>query len=184
MTMNDTWGYKKNDHNWKSTEVLVRNLVDVAAKGGNYLLNVGPTAEGLIPEPSVERLQQIGKWMDINGEAIYATEKLQHNYKQDENIRYTRQKEAPGHGSPPAVATAGHSAVYYGILLETPDNTVNFKYLKPKEGAEIHLLGHDTPLEWNFDEEQRLTINIPDEVTQNESLKYAWVFRVEGEEIL
>ena len=49
MTMNDTWGYKSYDHNWKSTETLLRNLIDIASKGGNYLLNVGPTAEGLIP---------------------------------------------------------------------------------------------------------------------------------------
>ena len=57
MTMNDTWGYKSYDHNWKSTETLIRNLVDIASKGGNYLLNVGPTSEGLIPAPSVERLK-------------------------------------------------------------------------------------------------------------------------------
>jgi alpha-L-fucosidase len=73
MTMNDTWGYKSYDHNWKSTETLIRNLVDIASKGGNYLLNVGPTSEGLIPEPSVVRLQAIGKWMRVNGAAIYAT---------------------------------------------------------------------------------------------------------------
>ena len=57
MTMNDTWGFKSYDHNWKSTETLLRNLIDIASKGGNYLLNVGPTSEGLIPEPSVERLK-------------------------------------------------------------------------------------------------------------------------------
>lgn len=73
MTMNDTWGYKSYDNNWKSTETLVRNLIDIASKGGNYLLNVGPTSEGLIPEPSVVRLKEIGKWMKINGEAIYGT---------------------------------------------------------------------------------------------------------------
>ena len=49
MTMNDTWGYSAHDQNWKSTETLVRNLIDIASKGGNYLLNVGPTAEGEIP---------------------------------------------------------------------------------------------------------------------------------------
>jgi alpha-L-fucosidase len=73
MTMNDTWGYKSYDHSWKSVESLVRNLVDIASKGGNYLLNVGPTSEGLIPAPSVERLKQIGSWMKVNGEAIHAT---------------------------------------------------------------------------------------------------------------
>lgn len=74
MTMNDNWGYNKNDHNWKSAETLIRNLIDIASKGGNFLLNVGPTAEGLFPQPSVDRLKAIGEWMKVNGEAIYATE--------------------------------------------------------------------------------------------------------------
>ncbi len=73
MTMNDTWGFKSDDHNWKSPETLIRNLIDIASKGGNYLLNVGPTSEGLIPEPSVDRLKEVGKWMQVNGQAIYAT---------------------------------------------------------------------------------------------------------------
>jgi alpha-L-fucosidase len=73
MTMNDTWGYKSYDDNWKSARDLIRNLIDIASKGGNYLLNVGPTAEGLIPQPSVERLAEVGRWMRANGEAIYGT---------------------------------------------------------------------------------------------------------------
>ena len=73
MTMNDTWGFKKNDHNWKSTETLIRNLIDTASKGGNFLLNVGPTAEGQIPAASVERLKGMGKWLKVNGESIYGT---------------------------------------------------------------------------------------------------------------
>ena len=73
MTMNNTWGFKRDDNNWKSTETLIRNLCDIASKGGNYLLNVGPTSEGLIPQPSLDRLTEIGKWMKVNGEAIYGT---------------------------------------------------------------------------------------------------------------
>ena len=62
MTMNDTWGYKSKDKNWKSKEKLIRNLIDIASKGGNFLLNVGPTAEGEIPAASVERLEAMGQW--------------------------------------------------------------------------------------------------------------------------
>ena len=74
MTMNDTWGFKKNDNNWKSVRQILRNLSDISSKGGNFLLNVGPTAEGRIPEASIERLEAVGRWMAVNSEAIYATE--------------------------------------------------------------------------------------------------------------
>ncbi|SHM72360.1 alpha-L-fucosidase [Chitinophaga sp. CF418] len=74
MTMNETWGYKSYANNWKSTETLVRNLVDIASKGGNYLLNVGPKADGTFPQESVDLLKQVGDWMKANGEAIYDTE--------------------------------------------------------------------------------------------------------------
>jgi len=73
MTMNDTWGYKSYDDNWKSTEDLLHKLADIASKGGNFLLNVGPTAEGLIPQPSIQRLAAIGEWMKVNSESIYGT---------------------------------------------------------------------------------------------------------------
>ena len=73
MTMNDTWGFKTNDLNWKSAETLVQNLIDIASKGGNYLLNVGPNSLGEIPEPSIERMKQIGTWLKTNGDAIYGT---------------------------------------------------------------------------------------------------------------
>jgi alpha-L-fucosidase len=73
MTMNDHWGYNKNDHNWKSAEDLIQKLVDIASKGGNFLLNVGPTAEGSFPQPSVERLKAMGEWMRTNGESIHGT---------------------------------------------------------------------------------------------------------------
>jgi alpha-L-fucosidase len=73
MTMNDTWGFKTADENWKSTETLVRNLIDVASKGGNYLLNIGPKANGVFPEASVKRLRGIGDWMAVNGESVYGT---------------------------------------------------------------------------------------------------------------
>ncbi len=73
MTINGTWGYKSYDTNFKTTEKLLQNLIDIASKGGNYLLNVGPTSEGVIPEPEVERLRAMGAWLKVNGAAIYGT---------------------------------------------------------------------------------------------------------------
>ncbi len=73
MTMNDTWGFKVNDTNWKTATTLIRQLADVVSKGGNMLLNVGPTSLGEIPAASIERLAVIGKWIKINQEAIYKT---------------------------------------------------------------------------------------------------------------
>jgi alpha-L-fucosidase len=73
MTMNDYWGYNKNDKNWKSAKEILQMLADIASKGGNYLLNVGPTSEGVFPNEAIERLAKIGEWMNKNGEAIYGT---------------------------------------------------------------------------------------------------------------
>ncbi len=73
MTMNRHWGFNKNDNDFKSTEDLVRKLIDIASKGGNFLLNIGPKADGTFPQESIDRLAEIGRWMKANGEAVYGT---------------------------------------------------------------------------------------------------------------
>jgi alpha-L-fucosidase len=73
MTMNTTWGYSEHDHAWKSNETLIRNLIDIASKGGNYLLNIGPKGHGSGPAESVAGMRAIGAWMRTNGESIYGT---------------------------------------------------------------------------------------------------------------
>ena len=72
-SMNTSYGYSANDHNWVSAAEIVSRLVEIVSKGGNYLLNVGPTPEGLIPQPCIDRLAKVGEWMEVNGEAIYGT---------------------------------------------------------------------------------------------------------------
>ncbi len=74
MTMNNHWGYNKFDKNFKSTKDLLRKLADIASKSGNFLLNVGPKADGTFPQESIDRLREIGQWMKVNGEAIYGTQ--------------------------------------------------------------------------------------------------------------
>lgn len=71
MTMNESWGYKSFDHDWKPPAEIIRMLVEIVSKGGNFLFNIGPDGMGNIPAPSVSRLLTIGEWMDMNGEAVY-----------------------------------------------------------------------------------------------------------------
>ena len=73
-TLNKTYGYNKFATDYKSPSAVIQLLVDIASKGGNYLLNVGPTAEGVIPEQAVRILEAVGRWLEKNGESIYATE--------------------------------------------------------------------------------------------------------------
>jgi len=70
-TLNHTWGYRTDDHDWKSPQTVIFKLIDIVSKGGNYLLNVGPTAEGVIPPPSQDILRTVGRWLRVNGEAVY-----------------------------------------------------------------------------------------------------------------
>jgi alpha-L-fucosidase len=70
-TLNHTWGYRKDDHDWKSPGDVTFKLIDIVSKGGNYLLNVGPMADGVIPQPSQDVLRTVGRWLKRNGEAVY-----------------------------------------------------------------------------------------------------------------
>ena len=73
QTLNETWGYSDFDHEWKRPEEVIRRLVEIVSRGGNYLLNIGPDGEGVVPEPSVRILQAVGRWVSTNGESIYGT---------------------------------------------------------------------------------------------------------------
>jgi alpha-L-fucosidase len=164
MTMNDTWGFKSTDDNWKSAETLIHNLVDIAAKGGNYLLNVGPTAEGLIPQASVERLAEMGDWMEVNGEAIYGS-RLWAHYEDGDMVRYTQVGDD-----------------IYAISLGWPGSELKLNHVVPEEGSEIRLLGYDQPLTWSYDAANGLTITLP-AALQDETArpgKYAYSFKIRG----
>jgi alpha-L-fucosidase len=165
MTMNNTWGFKTSDTNWKSSETLVKNLVDIVSKGGNFLLNVGPTSEGLIPEASVERLKEMGEWTKVNGEAIYGVKQLR-NYKEGENLRYTLSSDGK---------------TINAFLMGWPGNKLNIKQIKPAEGSKITMIGLDSDLSWKYDETKGLTIELPDQASL--PCKYVWVLKIAGTEI-
>jgi alpha-L-fucosidase len=164
MTMNDHWGYNKNDKNFKSTESLIWNLVDCSAKGGNYLLNVGPTAEGLIPGESVERMKEIGEWMKVNSVAIYKSKAWTH-FEDNENIRYT----------------TDNKGIVYVFVKGWPGNKIVLKKIKPAKGSKVKLLGTKDLLNWTVSE-NGITINLPEEYNKEENrpCKYVYVFQMKG----
>jgi alpha-L-fucosidase len=166
MTMNDTWGFKTSDTNWKSTETLVKNLVDIVSKGGNFLLNIGPTSEGLIPAPSVQRLKEMGEWLKINGEAIYGVKQLK-NYKEGEDIRYT--------------ASANGKYIYASLFLPQ-EKQVIIKQVKPAEGSKVRMLGLEKDLEWKYNEKTGLSIQLPPSPATF-PFNYVWVLKIEGSEL-
>ena len=136
ITMGDQWS-QPNDR-YKSTRSLIHLLVDVVAKGGNLLLNVGPQPDGLLPAPALERLREMGEWLRVNGEAIYGTRPLA-PYKEG-RVAFTRRGDAA-----------------YAITLaedeeERPPQRVAFTGLRPAPGSAVYLLGVETPLAWRCDE--------------------------------
>lgn len=160
MTINNNWGFVKADHNWKSAQTLIDNLVDITAKGGNYLLNVGPDALGVIPEPSVERLAEMGKWLSVNKEAIYAVKGIQ-EYKDGEHIRFTQSKDGK---------------FTYVIFNQQPENQqLKFAVVRPKAGSGVYLLGNKKRLNWQV-EGRDVVVKLPAKLEG----KYAWVLKVEN----
>jgi alpha-L-fucosidase len=147
MTMNGTWGYKSYDNNWKSVKTLVRNLIDIASKGGNYLLNVGPRADGTFPPQSVAILRGIGKWMKLNSEAIYATQK------------------SPLPALPWGRCTTkdenGHTILYLSVFDWPANGKISVPGLNNKRVVSCVLLAHDKKLKTQMTGEG-LAIQVPE----------------------
>lgn len=164
MTMNDHWGFNKNDKNFKPAGALIWNLVDCAAKGGNYLLNVGPTAEGLIPGESVERMKEIGDWMKVNSLAIYKSKAWSH-FEDSENIRYT-------------IDNKGNVNAF---VKGWPGEKLVLKKIKPAKGSKIKFLGTNELLSWTSTE-NGIEITLPAKYSDpgNRPCNYVYVFSMKG----
>jgi len=144
MTLNDTWGFKRDDNNWKSPETLLFNLVDIASKGGNYLLNVGPTSEGLIPQPSLDRLATVGRWMKVNGEAIYGASPSCFGVEYGQAVK---QKDGYGHeretsGSRDWRCTTKSGKIYLTIFKWPTDGKFQVPTVSGKVTKAYLLAGH------------------------------------------
>jgi len=159
LTMTQSWGHNF-DPEYKSAQRLIHTLIDVVSKGGNFLLNVAPTPEGTFDDTAYERLKEIGRWMKVNGEGIYSTRQYT-SFGEGNTLRFTRSKD---------------STRVFMFALEWPGEVLQVRSVRPLEGSEITLLGHDDPLEWSQDE-GGLHIELPPEL--REVSRHAWTFRVQ-----
>jgi alpha-L-fucosidase len=126
MTINNTWAFNKNDRDFKSAQHLIRTLVEVASKGGNFLLNVGPGPDGAIQSEFVDRLQAIGSWLAVNGEAIYGT-----TYGPLQSLSFGR-------------TTAKGDNIYLAIFDWSPQEKIRIPGLSRK-ATSVKLLAGDRP---------------------------------------
>jgi alpha-L-fucosidase len=140
MTINNTWAYNQNDHEFKSSQTLIRSLVEVASRGGNFLLNVGPQPDGSIQPEFQERLTSIGQWLQVNGESIYDT------------------TYGPVQGVPTARTTAKGNAVFVHVF-DWPTGIFELPGLSAKV-ISARLLANGKPLTFRQMEGQ-LQIDVP-----------------------
>lgn len=147
MTMNGSWGYSTVDKAWKSTRELISQLVDSASKGGNYLLNVGPDADGVIQEESVVRLEGIAEWMKTNSQAIYGTKA--YFSKLPSNARITEKDNN-----------------YYIALLKKKRSIVEFDIKEGEKIAAISTLGDWAELTYS-ETDSKVTVFLPKNLDYN-----------------
>jgi alpha-L-fucosidase len=163
MTMGDSWSYVPNDR-YKSPNRLIHLLIDIVSKGGNFLLNIGPNAEGELPAEALSRLEEIGAWMKVNREAIYETRPIA-PYK-EVNICFTTKKDG---------------TVYALILAGEDEPTMPAKIMlssfAPGPGGKIELLGKPGALTWEAVGKGAL-VEIPAGVRRNPPTRHAWVLKL------
>jgi alpha-L-fucosidase len=160
MTMGDQWSFKPGD-NYKTTHRLIHLLVDIVGKGGNFLLNVGPQPDGGLPAVAIQRMQEIGAWMKVNGEAIYGTRPIA-PYKEGQVV-FTQKGESV------------HAIYLTPREGDGVPSTIRFKSLRPKAGSPVRMLGVTAPLKWQTHPAGETVIEIPSAIVSAPPGKHALV---------
>jgi len=161
------FSYEADAAKYKGTEWIVHNLADTVAKGGGLMVGVGPSAQGEFHPEAVRQMKDAGKWLKVNGEAIYATRPREGNgWAEGDTVRYTRSKDR---------------RFVYALLTNWPGTQVTLNSVHPKPGSKVTLLGSDVPLQWRFDADRGTTVTFPANLQEPQSrpCQYAWSLKME-----
>jgi alpha-L-fucosidase len=160
------FSYDPDASHYKGARWIVQNIVDTAAKGGNFQVGIGPDGTGRFHPTAIEQLKQVGAWLRVCGEGIYATRPREAAYwHEGETIRFTITK---------------HNDTVYCFALEWPDKLLVVQSVKPKPGSKITMFGYPEPMKWRFDAALGLKIEIPESL-QSEGRRpnqYAWGWKI------
>jgi alpha-L-fucosidase len=164
-----TFSYESEPKEHKGAKWIIENLIDCAAKGGNFMVGVGPDENGKFHPTAVQQLKQAGQWLKINGKAIYATRARDGEFwNEGDSIRFTRSKDAK---------------TIYAHAYNWPGDQLVLQTVKPKSNSKIVLMATNTPVLWKYDVKKGLIINTPknllDKIPEIERL--AFTFRIETE---
>lgn len=164
----NTFSYDPDGERYKGSEWVIENLIDAVAKGGNFMVGIGPDGNGRWHPKAVEQLLDTGKWLAVNGEAIYATRPRPGTlYKEGDEIYYTCSKDG---------------TFVYAISMKWPGRSLYLTTVQPKAGTTIRMLGVDEDLKWQSLPDGKLVIDIPEKMQneQNRPCKMAYAFKIEA----
>jgi alpha-L-fucosidase len=178
------------DH-YKGSTWIIQNLVDVVAKGGNFMVGVGPDRNGRFSPTATNQLEEVGRWLKVNGEAIYETRPRPGDlWKEGENVSFAEprpengeQPPVTGDNRPIRFTRSKDGRAAYAICLQWPGPKLRLRTVRASQSTKITLLGVNESLKWHDDTAEGLVIEIPSAL-QDEAKrpgKVAWAFRIEGE---
>lgn len=164
--LGESFSYESDPDKHKGSKWVVDNIINCAAKGGNFMVGIGPNGNGKFHPTAVKQLKQVGEWLEKNGESIYATRAREGElWREGDNIRFTRSKN--------------HKTIF-AHCLEWPGDTLILKTIKAKKNAQVIFLGNETPLKWEHNAEGELMIHFSEDL-KKESTKpnnLAYTFKI------
>ncbi|MGA8594841.1 MAG: alpha-L-fucosidase [Bryobacteraceae bacterium] len=166
--LGSSFSYDPHAENYKGAAWIVKNVVDTVAKGGNFQIGVGPDGRGKFHPEAVSQLKEGGRWLEVNGSAIYGTRpRADALWREGDNVRFSRTKD---------------NRFIYVFALNWPGQELAISTVRPKSGSQVRMLGFAQPLEWREDGNRGLVINLPSTLQDptKRPCELAWAFQIEG----